>query len=297
MKNVFALLIIAVCALAAGFAYWHVTHSEAHRFRVTFLNVGQGDAALIQFRNGQRMLVDCGPDKKVLSELGNVLPWYERRIDYLVVTHAHADHYAGCIDVLARYRVTRIITNGEIKHDPLFETFARSIKNEPSSTFFAERAPETLEIAGTQLHFLAPDPRLPLNLKEGDSNNASIVFRLVDSPSRKTVLFTGDMEEPLETAVLKRYCNRTNGSSVTSSVPPFAEPCPELQAEVLKAGHHGSDTSSGEAFIGAVSPKTAVISVGVHNAFGHPSLRVIRRLERRGVKILRTDKQGAIVVD
>lgn len=275
--------------------YWQFMLHRAPRFQITFLDIGQGDSALIQFRNGKKMLIDCGPDKKVLSQIGAVLPWYDRQIDYLLVTHPDADHYAGCIDVLKRYDVTHIFTNGRTKDDALYRTFAAAIAAEPNSIAAIEVAPDNIEIAGTMLEFLAPDPTLGLVIKEADSNNTSIVFRLVDGLTQESVLFTGDMEQPLENALLNRYCKKFGVASVVSTAA-FLEPCPALQAKILKVGHHGSESSSGKEFLAAVAPKTAVISVGTRNKFGHPSLRVLKRLEREGVLILRTDQRGAIVV-
>lgn len=297
MKKYWRYGIIGCVGIALSLGYWRYSETRLNQFRIFFLNIGQGDSTLIQFRSGERMLVDCGPDSTVLARLGAVLPWYVRKIDTLLLTHPDSDHYAGCIDVLKRYEVTRIITNGETKPDELYQSFARGVAEEPGAIAFVQQKSERIEIAGTILEFLSPDPELPLKVPADDSNNRGIVFRLIDGPTKQSVLFSADMEEPLERALLKRYCNKPRALYVSNTSSMFTSPCEKLEAQVLKIGHHGSQTSSGKDFIAAVSPKTAVISAGKRNKFGHPSLRVIRRLERAGITILRTDHLGDIVID
>lgn len=286
MKRVVGVL-STVAILSVMVFYWLWSQSDVHRFRVTFLAVGQGDSALIQFRDGHHMLVDCGPDAGVLAHLGRALPWYERTIDYLVVTHPDRDHYAGCIDVLKRYRVGHIITNGRSKSDALYQEFSTMVQAESGAWIGTQETQENIELAQTRLEFLAPDPHVFVPVTEEDSNNASIVFRLVDEPSALSILFTGDMEERLEQALLARYCPEKTAQRV---------PCPAITAHVLKVGHHGSETSSGNDFLAAVAPEIAIVSAGKFNQFHHPSPRVIKRLERIGIRILRTAEQGDIVL-
>lgn len=291
------LILIAILILAlgsAGFVYYVVSSERAREFRVTFLNIGQGDSALIRFGNGQKMLVDCGKDALVLARLGQALPLWERTIDYLVATHPDLDHYGGCVDVLKRYQVKHIVTNGRKKPDAYWREFDRAARAEryQESWLFggAGRPAEVIVMASptrwvigsSTLEFFSPDPVRPLAAGADDSNNYSIVFKLTGN-SGQTFLFTADMEEPLERALLQRYCPRP------------ALPCP-LQARILKVGHHGSDSSTSEALLVAVRPARAVISVGKNN-YGHPSRRVIKHLERAGAEILRTDERGDIAIE
>lgn len=274
---------VLACA-AAWYGAW--SYAKTHEFKVVFLNVGQGDGTLIQFRNGQKMLVDCGPNAGVLARLGAELPFYDRTIDYVLATHPDLDHYGGCVDVVKRYKVSEIITNGKSKeNDPYWQTW-NAVQKESGAKLVTITSPLVWHIASTTFEFLSPDPALQFAAAADDSNNYSIVFRLLDPTD--SYLFTADMEVPLEQALLKRYC--TTAASTT-----FAYPCPRLQSHVLKVGHHGSKSSSGSELLEAVVPKTAVISVGP-NKYGHPSLRVIKRLERAGAAILRTDMMGDILV-
>lgn len=279
---------LVVAGIFACVATWYGAWSyrETHQFKVIALNIGQGDSTLIQFRNGQKMLVDCGPNAGVLARLGAKLPFYDRSIDYVLVTHPDLDHYGGCVDVVKRYKVGEIITNGTSKENDPYWRVWDSVQKESGAKVVVINSPRVWQIASTTLEFLSPDPALQFATAADDSNNYSIVFRLVDSFD--TYLFTADMELPLEQALLKRYCN-----TIVSTT--FKYPCPALESNVLKVGHHGSKSSTGDELLRAVVPKTAVISVGP-NKYGHPSLRVIKRLERAGVSILRTDQMGDILI-
>lgn len=279
-RGVFILCTIIVLGIG-GFFYVRHVEKWTHTFHVVFLDVGQGDASLINFKNGEQMLVDCGKDRLVLSRLGKELAVWDRTIDYLLVTHPDLDHYGGCIDILRRYEVKHIITNGRAKSDAYWQEFEKASQSE-GAELISITNPTVWNIASTTLEFISPDLNLNLNLKPDDSNNYSIVFRLVHGNTK--ILFTADAETPLEKAFIERYCAKAGDN-----------PCGALAADILKVGHHGSDSSSLESFIRAVSPKRAIISVG-KNSYGHPSLRVLRRFDRTRVEVLRTDKEGAILV-
>lgn len=276
-------VVIIFIIFLGGFFYFRHVKKWAHTFHITFLNIGQGDATLINFDNGQKMLVDCGPDKSVLARLSRALPLWDRTIDYLLITHPDLDHYGGCVDVLRRYKIKKIITNGRSKpNDRYWEEVESAMRNEPAERVTMASA-TVWTIAGDTLEFISPDPNLVLDVKSDDSNNYSIAFKIQHKDL--SFLLTGDMEEPLEKALLKKYCA------------PFLKDasCPSLAATVLKVGHHGSNSSSGSEFLNSVKPQTAVISVG-KNRYGHPSPRVIKRLERAGATILRTDELGDIML-
>lgn len=280
-KNKKILLIASILlVLSAGLlCYFLYKEFTKYEFKVIFFDIGQGDATLLQFNNGQQMLVDCGPDKKIMSRLGQALPFYDRTIDYLMVTHPDLDHYGGCVDVLKNYTVKEIVLNGGTKDDSFWQTFEKAVQNEGAKIKIVD-SPQTWTIASSTLEFLSPDKSLAVKTDADDSNNYSIVFRLTNNSKR--FLFTADTELPLETALVNKYCD-SNFS------------CPALEADILKVGHHGSDTSSGEDFLRAVKAKEAIISNGRNNRYGHPSLRVLRKLERAGITIIRTDTVGDII--
>ncbi len=330
MKKI--ILTIIGCLLVGGIVLFYIYFDShrPHHFEVDFLNIGQGDSALIKFTNGQKMLVDCGSNKIILSALSRHLPFYDRTIDYVLATHPDLDHYGGCVDVLKKYDVKNIIVNGREKtYDPYWQEWNKVMHEEtyedhPLTPSFLRRgqrrpsaiitmaSPTVWTIASDTLEFISPDPTLKLDVAGADSNNFSIVFKLTHG--NETFLFTGDMEVPLENAIMAKYCGastpdlslpsplRRRGGDDSFSPPQRREReersrsfCPTLQSDVLKVGHHGSDSGSSVEFLSRVQPKTAIISVG-KNKYGHPSLRIIKRLERVGASILRTDQIGDIVI-
>ncbi len=246
---------------------------------VTFLDIGQGDASYIIFPSGEDMLIDCAKDGRILVALGRVMTPFDRTIDYLIVTHPDNDHYGGCIDVLKRFRVNHIVYNGLRKNqEPYWRYFWDMVESE-DAVYHEIGGRETWELASSTFSFLYPDHpvtadmSVPGSVEEPIDNNTSIVAKLTFGA--ESVLFTGDTERALEEYLV----GAAKG---------------ELDSDVLKVGHHGSPGSSSQAFVDAVSPRYASISVGKENTYGHPSQRVIRRLERSGADIWRTDESGDI---
>lgn len=274
----FAFIILSLLAVVFILLFI-VRHFSQPEFSVTFFNIGQGDSALIKFRNGQKMLVDCGPNKEVLWKLGASLSFFDRELDYLVISHPDLDHYGGCAAVLERYKVKNIITNGESKDDDYFAIWEKALAAEDSKKEIVA-TDKNMEIGGTKLFFLFPAVSSSLKMA---GNNKSLVMKVTDVSSHLSFLFAGDMEELLEKEILQTYCFVSSTS------------CAFLQSDILKVGHHGSDSSSSEEFLRAVAPKKAIISVG-QNSFGHPSLRTLRKIERTDAEILRTDQIGDIII-
>lgn len=282
MRRVFLIVFISWLIILALLVYIHF--KRVSKFQVIFFAIGQGDSALIKFVDGRKMLIDCGPDRKVLAKLGKYFPFYDRTIDFLLITHFDLDHYGGCLDVLSRYEVKNIITNGDKKPDDGYWQAWEQIRRRERANEVVIAQATTWQLAGATLEFLAPDKSH--GLPASDSNNESIVFRLTQATTTTTILFTGDMEIDLENALLKKYC---------LIISMTAKKCPALASNILKVGHHASESSSGVDFLRAVSPLRAIISVG-KNKFGHPSLRVLARFRRQGVQILRTDQMGDIII-
>lgn len=255
--------------------------SEKNFVKITFLDIGQGDATFIEFPDGTQMLVDCAIDARILEALGRVMPFYDHTIDYVIATHPDKDHYGGCVDVLKRFEVKHIVTNGFKKDEsPFFSVFQQAVQDENAQRIEVQQE-DVWTIASTTLHFLYPDfplekePVLHGLAKNKISNNTSIVFLL--QYGEKKVLFTGDAETETENYLVKKYGKL-------------------LESDVLKVGHHGSNSSSGEKFLQYVSPTNAVISSGKGNEYGHPTLRIVRRLERTGATLWRTDQKGDILL-
>lgn len=248
------------------------------RLHLVALDVGQGDAILVTAPSGATMLVDGGPDPDLLlRRLGERLPWWHRRIDVMVLTHPHEDHVAGLVAVLERYEVGLILHGGRRYENPTYPRFVLEAGNEPGGRLAAARAGMTLRLDRTTtftvLYPAAADSAGPL--PEGDINNASVVGVLRHEGFG--ALLTGDAEMPVEALLAERRLL--------------------TRVDVLKVGHHGSNSSTGPALLGAARPGVALISAGVGNDYGHPhrvtldSLRTIP-----GLRLHRTDLEGSIEV-
>jgi len=251
---------------------------------ITFLDIGQGDSTFVEFPDGQQMLIDCAIDDRVLEALGRVMPFYDHDIDYLVVTHPDLDHYGGCLDVMKRFDIGHILYNGmEKSYDELWQSFHAEVQAQMAEgkEYIEVDEPFVWEIASTTVNVLYPDHSIPQDShipgldKDVGANDTSIVMKL--SFGTQDVLLMGDAEEDLETYLVNTYGE-------------------QLDVEVLKMGHHGSQTASTQPFLTVVTPQDAIASCGLNNKFGHPSLRVLKRFEREHTNVWRTDVSGDILV-
>jgi len=267
------LLILGIVAsLAAILLFWFY-YKAPKDLAVDFLDVGQGDAILIKAPGGQNILVDGGPDKTVVKRLGENLPWWDKRIDLMILTHAHDDHVTGLIDVLKRYQVKRILYTGAVHSAPNYLAWLKLARDKKISLTIIDKK-QTINLSqGAKMEILYPDQSL-LDKNLTDLNDSSIIIKLIYG--QNNFLLTGDASENIEKTLM------ANGD--------------DLSADVLKVAHHGSQYSSGQDFLEKVGAKVAVIMVGEDNDFGHPSLRITKRLERAGAEIFRTDEKGTVKI-
>lgn len=241
---------------------------------VTFLDVGQGDAIFIESPTGVQILVDGGPpDGGVLRRLSQVLGFFDRTIDVLLATHPDRDHIGGLPDVLERYEVAEILMTENKGESTAAETFFDRADAEGAKVTYARRGMQYDLGGGALLTILFPD-RDPSFL---ESNTASVVVHLTYGDT--DFLFTGDSPEAIEDYLVLLDGNPPAGG---------------LQSDVLKVGHHGSHTSSGELFLNAVRPTYAVISAGKDNQYGHPHETVMTALREIGAEIKNTAEEGSI---
>jgi competence protein ComEC len=259
-----------LCAVAALFVWWGALQPQSHRLTVTVLDIGQGDAILIETPHGNRVLVDGGPSGARLSlALGRALPPFERHIDLIVLTHGQDDHVTGFVELMQRYDVGAAFA-GPMEGDTAAYDAWRDALARHDVPLLTARAGQSLDLGdGVRIDVVGP-PQDAVHGTEDDLNNNSVVLRL--SYGSVSFLLTGDLAAEGEEALL------SSGA--------------DLHATVLKVGHHGSDGSSTRAFLDAVAPEFAVISVGDDNAFGHPSPTT--RLRLAGVPLLRTDFNGDV---
>ncbi|MDD4271566.1 MAG: ComEC/Rec2 family competence protein [Patescibacteria group bacterium] len=267
------LLILGIAAATtAMFLFWQY-FSAPKNLEVDFLDVGQGDAILIKAPGGQNVLIDGGPDKTVIKRLGENLSWWDKQIDLMILTHAHDDHVTGLIDVLKRYKVKRILYTGAVHSAPNYLAWLKLVRDTKVPLTIIDKQQIINLGQGAKMEILYPEQSL-LNKTLADLNDSSIVIKLIYGQNK--FLLTGDMSEKIEKILLSGGV--------------------DLSVDVLKIAHHGSQYSSSEEFLASVKPQLAVIMVGKDNDFGHPSLRIIKRLERVGAKIFRTDEKGTVKI-
>jgi competence protein ComEC len=276
--------IIAAClAVDAGMAYWIVRPAPEPVLRVTVLDVGQGDAIVVEFPDESAMVLDAGPALRI-TDMGAtvVMPFLRRNaireLSAVLVSHPHEDHLGGMPSVLRSERVRSAIDAGFGRDGRLAAQYVR-LCDSLHLDRQAVHAGEVLPSPGTcRLYLLHPTAAAAREQAQGGSglNNQSLVLKLVYGST--SILLSGDAERESEAELVRLYGDF-------------------LRSDVLKAGHHGSATSSTEEYLAAVRPKRVVISVGRRNRFHHPSPAVIERLKASGSEVLRTDESGAIVLE
>lgn len=240
---------------------------RSEKLGVYFLDVGQADAAIVALPDGRSMLIDAGNRADADKVLSSLWVYGFGELDYVVGTHPHEDHIGAMAEVLREVPVGTVLMPEKTASTAVFENVLDAIEEKSIHAEYA-RPGNLLAGDGFLVDILAP-----LDVSGSDLNDASVVLRIAFDETE--VLMTGDATEESEGLIL------ASGADV--------------EADVLKVGHHGSDTSSSEAFLRAVSPKAAVVSVGEGNSYGHPSPSVMSRMEAMGIELYRTDLSGDIV--
>lgn len=238
------------------------------------LNVGQGDALYIEGPTGIQVVVDAGPDDSVLRELPGVMPLYDRSLDAVIETHPDADHIAGFADLLRRYAVGAFIEPGIEKNTVVAEKIEQEIGDEKIPRIVARRGMWLDLGGGATLQILFPDYNVT-HIDPKLDNDGGIVARVVYGQT--SVLLTADTSSAVEEHLMAVYAKTG------------------LQSTILKVGHHGSRFSTEDSFVNEVAPQIALISVGAHNTYGHPTQRVLETLTAHHVETLRTDERGTII--
>jgi len=268
-----SLLVLAVLALFV----WKLAFVGSSRdLVITVLDVGQGDSIFIESPSGKNILIDGGEFK-----MGDriVLPFLRRRgissLDLVVLTHGHSDHLGGILELLPQIKFKQVLDSGLPYESKSYQNFLRLIKKNKIKYGLAR--------AGAQINFdkgLSGNifhPSLPfLEGTNSDSNSNSIVFRL--QYGKFSMMFTGDNEEEGEQRILEHFSPS------------------DLASTILKVGHHGSRTSTSPPFLEAVNPKAAIISCGRKNKFRHPHKVTLDKFKTKGIKLYRTDQDGAVVI-
>jgi competence protein ComEC len=264
IENILAFSVFIIFGVLGVFLTGEVSQApyDSENLEVHFLNVGQGDAVLIEQQNEQ-LLIDGGPDNTILGELGRVMPMTDKKIEKIILTHPHADHLRGLNAVLDVYEVGLLYFNGVSYDTPEFRQFMETIqaRNIPTERIYIGK---TISINDLTLKTLWPEEKL---MATNDANETSLILEGVYGPSR--LLFLGDASIEIQAAI-------------SSQLSPI---------DVLKVSHHGSTTATSAAILAIIKPKYSVITVG-NNSYGHPSPKVLEMLT--GSRVLRTDRDGTI---
>ena len=261
--------------LALNFFCWKEVFalSVPQKLRVDFLSVGQGDSFFIETPVNNKILIDGGPDSSVLSKLAEKMPFWDREIDLVILTHPDSDHMTGLIDVLEKYKVDNILWTGIKRDGTEYQKWLKllSQKQKNGTKIIIAKSGEEIKSGKVELDILHPFTSLNGQFFK-DDNDTGVVSKL--TYGKESFLFSADITSKEEQKIVDAGKN--------------------LQANILKVAHHGSKYSTSNVWLGAVNPQIAVISDGKNNMYHFPTVDVLNRLQNFGIKVLRTDQQGDI---
>ncbi len=266
--SVFIFLLLIIFAIG----YFCFGVSSPKKLQVTFFDIGQGDAIFIETPSGRQMLIDGGANALVLEKLAKEMSYLDRTIDVVVATHGDADHVTGLIPVLRTYDVPTIIESPIKSESGIFEELQNEIKKEVSEgagLHVASRGDVINLGDGVTATILYPRKNIS---PRTETNDASV--SLVVTYGEHSFLLTGDLGSSYEHAL------------ITDKLP--------KKVTVYKAGHHGSNTSSGELLLSRITPEYSVISAGRDNKYGHPHVETLERLQKYSQEVLSTIDKGSV---
>lgn len=234
--------------------------------KIHFIDVGQGDSIFIELPNNETMLIDAGESSKeeVVSEYINTLGY--NKINYVIGTHPHSDHIGGLAHIINSFNIEKIYMPKALSTSKTYENLLNTIYKNNKNIITAKAGIKIIDEDNLKINILAPNNNNYSNL-----NNYSVVIKI--NYKSKSFLFMGDAEILSENEILT-----------------------DVSADIIKIGHHGSDTSSSESFLSKVNPKYAIIMVGENNKYNHPNQTILDRLERNNIITYRTDLNGNIVI-
>ena len=267
-KTLVGALILCAAAILCIFRNEFLLSPAEGKCEVHFIDVGQGDAEFLRTESGC-ILIDAGTTDS-RHDLVAYLEKYTEKIDYMILTHPHEDHIGGASEVIESLEVVNLIMPDAVSSSAAFSRLLDSVEKKGVDAHIAAPG-DTYSVGDLQIEILSPFEES----YENTNDYSAVVHARFGGV---TFLFTGDAEAAVEKALLEEY------------------PSSKLRSDVLKVGHHGSKTSSTEAFLNAVHSEIAVIEVGADNSYGHPSQKVLDRLDDLGSRVYRTDISGNIVL-
>ena len=262
------ILIIGLVIVFDVFIWWQIIFfGPSQNTELYFLDIGQGDSELVILPGGVKVLIDGGPDNKVLGQLGSVFRSTDRYIDLVVMSHPQTDHFNGLIDILRRYKVGAFISSGKGGKAQSFGELQKAIgDNKVPAIVLGEG--DKIQYGDNRFDILSPSANL---LESAEPNDWALVMKLISQGAN--ALFTADIDSKIEKDLVQKY---------------------DMAIDILKVAHHGSNFSSSDEFLKGATPKVALIEVGEKNTYGHPTPQALQRLLAVGAQILRTDLDGTI---
>lgn len=279
-------LTIVIFGVLTFFGYWYFSQKNKTT-KVVFCDVGQGDASYIRIKNQFDLLIDAGPDRKILNCLGKYMPFYDKKIELAIISHPQKDHYGGFLFLLDRYKFEKILIPPIKSSSTEFRQLIEKI-NQKNIILNFPLADNKINILNSQLIFFWPSkdflaknlifdsPQLNnqvLGVTSLDINYFSLVFLFKENSFK--ILYTGDAPSLILTKISNLYQSN-------------------IKTSILKIPHHGSKNGLNDFFLKLADPTLAVISVSSKNSFGHPHQKVLEMLKAQGIKIRRTDIEGDI---
>ena len=245
--------------------------SDESYLTVHMIDVGQGDSFLIKTPKGITMLIDGGPPQNSDQLIAYLKRHQVNQIDYMIASHPHSDHIGGLIPVMKEFPVHHVIVPSVTHTSQLYESFLETLLESQADIQVIQSSSQLTIESDVAFEIFYTGIDYGLNL-----NDWSVVLRL--NHDEMSFLFAGDLESGAEMDLLNFFS------------------LDQLSSEVLKVGHHGSNTSTTQPFLNAVQPRVGLISCSIDNSYGHPSDQVIQRLEAAGVWIYRSDLQGSVIL-
>jgi len=265
-------ILVAMMVVVAGCKKETAKSAEqGQQLIVKVLDIGQGDAILIRVA-GQTVLVDTGDIEHREQMVAYIKKEGITTIDKVIITHPHADHLGGMPGILDNFKVGHIYDSGKTSTTALYRQYLSAVNKKNIPFTVATPGSEIIIGDNIKLKIFAPDKSL---LAETEMNNSSIVAKLIYN--KFSMLLTGDAEKESEALMLKSYAG-------------------ELKSNVLKAGHHGSNTSSTPELLKAVGAEAAIISLGANNDYHHPHPSTLKKYEQAKLKVYRTDLDGTVTI-
>jgi competence protein ComEC len=267
--------ILIIFILIIGFWIIYLTYKSLDNkyLKVVFLDVGQGDSIYIEAPNGKQIIIDGGPDAKLLSSLAKVMPFADRSIDMIIATHPDMDHIGGFPLLIDNYKIQNIIENGTLSDTEIFSDLEQKISKNKINKIIARRGMHIIldEKNNIYLDILSPSK----DILSPDSNDNSIVAKLIFG--KNSFMLTGD------------------ASLYVENIMEWSESDVTLKSDVLKLGHHGAKTSSSVLWLEKINPDVAIVSAGKNNKYGHPNEEILDRLSNLKIPFISTSEKGNII--